>query len=219
MYRYYCQEHPFIYSLTAQILARDAGRIMVEHSPFFPGGGGQLADRGTIISNGKSTTVKAVEILPEGVWHTIEKSIGDCDFVEIRVDEYHRTLQCELHTLAHIVNAIVFKAFDGALLTGAQLGENGTLRIDFDLPGVDNDRLRALEEPINAAAQEVTKYQPTGCPGTKLSPSMDCFVPSLQHHREGLMAWLELSRSENSTSRHAEEHMSQQLLCVARFES
>ena len=96
MYRYYCQEHPFIYSLTAQILARDAGRIMVEHSPFFPGGGGQLADRGTIISNGKSTTVKAVEILPEGVWHTIEKSIGDCDFVEIRVDEYHRT--CLLYT-------------------------------------------------------------------------------------------------------------------------
>ncbi len=74
--------------------------------------------------------------------------------MEIRVDKHHRNLQSELHTLAHIINAIVFQAFDGALLTGAQLNSNGTLRIDFDLPGVDNDRLRALEEPINRAAQE-----------------------------------------------------------------
>ena len=28
-------------------------------------------------------------------------------------------------------------------------GEDGTARMDFDLPGADNDRLRALEAPIN----------------------------------------------------------------------
>lgn len=154
MCRYYCQEHPYTYELTSKILAREAGRILVDHSPFFPGGGGQLADRGVIIGNGKSAAVSAVEIVPEGVWHTIEEPIYDCKYVEIRIDEYHRSLQCELHTLAHIVNAMVFKSFDGALLTGAQLGESGTLRIDFDLPRVDNNRLRALEEPINEAAQE-----------------------------------------------------------------
>ena len=161
MYRYYCQEFPHNYTLTAQVLALEESRILVDHSPFFPGGGGQLADRGVIVSNGESITVSAVEIVPHGVWHTIDQSIDDCEFVDIKVDENHRSLQSELHTLAHIVNAVVFKAFDGALLTGAQLGSNGTLRIDFDLPGVDSDRLRVLEEPINEAAQqahEVSAY-------------------------------------------------------------
>ena len=72
--------------------------------------------------------------------------------VELRVDPVFRALQSELHTLAHLVNAIVFRAFDGSLLTGAQLNADGTLRVDFDLPDVDNDRLRALEGEINAAA-------------------------------------------------------------------
>ena len=56
---------------------------------------------------------------------------------------------CELHTLAHIANSIVFQTFDGALLTGAQLSGDGTFRLDFDLPASDADRLRMLAGPIN----------------------------------------------------------------------
>ena len=48
-------------------------------------------------------------------------------------------------------NAFVFRTFDGALVTGVQIGEDGTARMDFDLPDADNDRLRALEAPINDA--------------------------------------------------------------------
>ena len=43
----------------------------------------------------------------------------------------------------------VFQQFDGALVTGVQMDEDGTARMDFDVPGADNDRLRALEGPIN----------------------------------------------------------------------
>jgi misacylated tRNA(Ala) deacylase len=56
---------------------------------------------------------------------------------------------CELHTLAHIANSIVFQEFGGALLTGAQLSADGTFRVDFDLPGADADRLRGLDGPVN----------------------------------------------------------------------
>ncbi len=40
----------------------------------------------------------------------------------------------ELHTGTHILNALVFQAFDGALVTGVQMNEDGTARMDFDLP-------------------------------------------------------------------------------------
>jgi len=43
----------------------------------------------------------------------------------------------------------VFDEFSGALVTGAQITGDGRGRMDFDLPEVDNDRLRALEAPIN----------------------------------------------------------------------
>jgi len=48
-----------------------------------------------------------------------------------------------------VLNALVFQVFQGALITGAQLNDDGTARTDFDLPDVDNDRLRALEPQLN----------------------------------------------------------------------
>jgi misacylated tRNA(Ala) deacylase len=58
-------------------------------------------------------------------------------------------MMAQLHTDTHILNALVFHHFQGALVTGAQLNEDGTARMDFDLPDADNDRLRALEPEIN----------------------------------------------------------------------
>jgi misacylated tRNA(Ala) deacylase len=33
-----------------------------------------------------------------------------------------------------VLNALVFQHFDGALVTGVQMNDDGTARIDFDLP-------------------------------------------------------------------------------------
>jgi misacylated tRNA(Ala) deacylase len=48
-----------------------------------------------------------------------------------------------------VLNALVYQQFQGALVTGAQLNDDGSARMDFDLPDADNDRLRALEPEIN----------------------------------------------------------------------
>ena len=69
--------------------------------------------------------------------------------VEAAVDPAFRRIMRQLHTGTHILNAFVFQSFDGALVTGVQMYEDGTARMDFDVPGADNDRLRALEGPIN----------------------------------------------------------------------
>ena len=155
MARYLCHDHPDALALETVALAVEPGRVLLERSPFFPGGGGQHPDRGTLTTgDGAPFAARGAGVTGAGVWHALDGDgplprVGEP--VEARVDGAFRALQCELHTLAHVVNAVVFRAFDGALLTGAQLGEDETLRIDFDLPGVDNDRLRALEEPIDEA--------------------------------------------------------------------
>jgi len=88
------------------------------------------------------------------MWHLLAEDIEMTGSVEARVDPVMRHLMMELHTDTHILNAFVFQAFDGALVTGAQMNADGVARMDFDLPDADNDRVRALEGPINDAIAE-----------------------------------------------------------------
>ena len=84
-----------------------------------------------------------------GLWHLFAGEALPSGNVTLEVEPAFRASMCELHTLAHVVNALVYTQFGGALLTGAQLNADGTFRVDFDLPGADNEALRALEGPLN----------------------------------------------------------------------
>ena len=138
-------------SLVADATIVDArpGAVLVDRSPFFPGGGGQLADRGTLAWSGGEIAVTGVSREPTGDWHLLAADAAAHGAVRLAVDPAFRALMCELHTLAHVLNALVYQRFGGALLTGAQLGADATLRVDFDLPGVEAEALRTLEGPLN----------------------------------------------------------------------
>ncbi len=150
-HRLFCQDHPEALALEASVVDARPGSVLVDTTPFFPGGGGQLADKGGIAWQGGTVAVTGFRVEDDGLWHEIDAPDELFGTVHLAVDRSFRREMCQLHTVAHIANALVFDAFDGALLTGAQLADNATLRVDFDLPDVDNDRLRALEGPINNA--------------------------------------------------------------------
>ena len=147
--RLFCQDYPEALALEASVVDARPGAVLLDASPFFPGGGGQLADRGGIAWRGGNVAVTGFAADNDGLWHVIDTADELFGTVHLAVDRGFRREMCQLHTLAHIANALAFEVFDGALLTGAQLADNGTLRVDFDLPDAGNDRLRALEGPIN----------------------------------------------------------------------
>lgn len=137
--------------MTLETVVCDArpGKVRLATSPFYPGGGGQLADRGRIRWGHGETSISGIEQIDGLTWLCLTDTtivVEGC--VEAVVDRDFRQMMSELHTATHILNALVYSAFDGALVTGAQLGEDGTARIDFDLPDADSDRLRALEAPM-----------------------------------------------------------------------
>jgi misacylated tRNA(Ala) deacylase len=151
-----CHEQPDTLSLDTNVLDARPGRVLLERSPFYPGGGGQPPDRGTLQWNGGVTAVNGFEPGIEGMWHLLADAVEVSGAVRAEVDPAFRRLMRAVHTDTHILNAFVFRTFDGALFTGVQIGEDGTARMDFDLPDADNDRLRALEGPINdAIAQDL----------------------------------------------------------------
>ncbi len=152
----YCHEHPETLVVQTTVGAAWPGKVALAETPFYPGGGGQLADRGVLRWDGGEARVIGFEVSAGKLWHLLDTQAELTGSVEAAVDPDFRRTMRQLHTGTHILNAFVFQSFDGALVTGVQMYEDGSARMDFDVPGADNERLRALEGPINdVIAQDI----------------------------------------------------------------
>jgi len=147
-------EHPEVMTLETEVVESRPGRILLAASPFFPGGGGQLADRGVIRFAKGEAPVTGFERVDGKVWALLANEQEVHGKIEAAVDAPFRRMMTQMHTYTHILNACVYRSFNGALVTGVQMNDDGTARMDFDLPDADNEKLRALEAPINAAIEE-----------------------------------------------------------------
>jgi misacylated tRNA(Ala) deacylase len=145
----FCHEHPDALTVETDVTDARPGRITLAQSPFYPGGGGQLADRGVVRWKGGEAKVVGFDYSAGKIWHLLDTQTEVAGMVEAAVDPGFRRMMRQLHTDSHVLNALIFQNFDGALVTGVQMAEDGTARMDFDIPAADNDRLRALEGPIN----------------------------------------------------------------------
>ena len=141
----FCHEQPEILTVQTDVADARPGKVALAQSPFYPGGGGQLADRGVIRWQGGEAKVVGFDYSAGKLWHLLDGQSDVTGAVEAAVDPTFRRIMRELHTDPHIVNALVYQSFNGALVTGVQMNDDGTARIDFDVHGADNDRLRALE--------------------------------------------------------------------------
>jgi len=154
MSRYFCHEHPAVLSVGTRVIDARPGAALLGETPFHPGGGGQLADRGVLCWSGGEVTVVGVDASGGQLWHLLSAPVEIGGAVQAVVDPAFRDLMTQLHTGTHILNALVFQEFRGALVTGAQMNDDGTARMDFDLPDADNDRLRG---PLEAAINDVIR--------------------------------------------------------------
>lgn len=147
---YLCHEQPDLYEHDAQVVDSRPGAVVLSRSAFHPGGGGQVSDVGTIESTDGRVEVTHIQVEGDRWWHVLADPDTTVDgAVTVSIDAAHRHRVASLHTMSHVLNALVFDEFEGSLVTGAQINGDGTGRMDFDLSAIDNDRLRALAEPVN----------------------------------------------------------------------
>jgi len=147
---YLCHEQPDLYDHDAQVVDSRPGAVVLSRSAFHPGGGGQVSDVGTIETARGAIGVTHIEIEGDTWWHVLADPGATIDGdVTVSVDPEHRLRVASLHTMSHVLNALVFDEFEGSLVTGAHINGDGTGRMDFDLSAIDNDRLRALATPVN----------------------------------------------------------------------
>ena len=159
---YLCHQFPDLHQHEANVLDAAPGRVLLDRSALHPGGGGQVSDTGWIEHAGGVVAIAGVETVDDAVWHVLTEPVELAAApVVVLVDAERRARVAQLHTDSHILNAIVFERFPGTLVTGAQINDDGTGRMDFDLTEIDNDVLRSLDGAVNEIIRRQVEVRST----------------------------------------------------------
>jgi misacylated tRNA(Ala) deacylase len=120
----------------ATVLASSPDGIVLDRSAFYPGGGGQPPDHGTLLWGGVQTRIVDARRGDDLVLIPAEGDplppVGST--VRGAVEDDRRTALMRTHSGLHLLSGVVFRDF-GALVTGGNM-EPLEARMDFNLPEV-----------------------------------------------------------------------------------
>ena len=137
----------------ARITAVDGGAIAFDQTAFYPGGGGQMADRGNVVWEGRRLPLAGIVKRGEVVWHELET--GDAPLPPVgavvtgELDWEFRYRMMRTHTALHMLCGVIFRDF-GAQVTGGQMYPDRA-RMDFAMEGFTQDCIQDIVECVNEA--------------------------------------------------------------------
>ena len=147
------EQHPGIDppDFTATVTVVSDESIEVDRTCFYPMGGGQPADRGTVCKPGFECHVTKV-IKKDTVTHHIDDVEGVLnvgDEIECSIDRIWRNQLSTMHTAQHLMSALAHEEW-GADTVGNQIGNERT-RIDLKFEDRDAFDAGHLQEMVNDA--------------------------------------------------------------------
>lgn len=150
----------YLKSFQAQVTAVDAENrgIALDRTAFYPGGGGQPADRGVLTIDGVAYPVQRAKKVGELVFHYVADesplpSIGSTAVGEI--DWTRRYQLMRTHTALHILCGVVFRDY-GALVTGGDMDPLDG-RMDFEFETMQRELVDQIQAAVN---REVVAARP-----------------------------------------------------------
>lgn len=133
----------------ATVVAVEDEKVVLDRTLFYPLGGGQHWDTGTI--EGPNGTLNVSEVRGRGdVHHTVgsdhQLSVGDD--VRGSIDWETRYQHMRMHTAQHLVSGLAYELFDGVRTVGNQIHADRS-RIDFNPIAFDETMLQTLAVSVN----------------------------------------------------------------------
>jgi misacylated tRNA(Ala) deacylase len=157
-------EAAYLDQFTAEVIGIEDNKVVLDQTLFYPLGGGQNWDLGSI--DGPNGKMNVIEVRGrDAIYHTIEDTfeleIGD--EVSGTIDFERRYAHMKMHTAQHLVSGIAYEMFDGVRTVGNQIHTEKS-RIDFKPIQFTEDMLSELQSVVNENIQlglEVTDSQMT----------------------------------------------------------
>lgn len=149
------QTDSYVKEFDATIVAvkEDESAVILDRTAFYPGGGGQPNDVGTILFNNSSSSVNKVKTQAGEVLHWIEGSLPSPGTkVRGQIDWDHRYKLMRTHTALHVLCGVVWRDYS-ALVTGGNM-EPLKGRMDFEFETLHKELVKEIEEKVNAEIQQ-----------------------------------------------------------------
>ena len=163
----------YLKEFEAVVTAADGNKVVLDRTAFYPGGGGQPNDLGTLAMGSEKWNVVKVSKQGADVWHELDRDtlpIGTP--VRGAIDWDRRYKLMRTHTAMHILCGVIFRDY-GASVTGGNM-EPLKGRMDFEFETMRQEFVKQIEEKINV---EVAKARPTR---VKILPRAEAFqIPDL----------------------------------------
>jgi misacylated tRNA(Ala) deacylase len=132
---------------------------VLDRTVFYPGGGGQPADRGTLLrtADGRTWRVVSARKLDGDIVHELAAAEGDGvaveppatgDLVTVDLEWARRYALMRTHTALHALCGVVWRDY-GAQVTGGNM-EPGSGRMDFEFERMSGDLVDEIEAKVNA---------------------------------------------------------------------
>jgi alanyl-tRNA synthetase len=159
----YYEDH-YIKEFDAEVIWKNntsnGTEIILDKTAFYPEGGGQPADKGTLIINGKEILVKHVEKHGKAIIHLIDEKLNIGDKVHGQLDWEHRYILMRHHTGTHVINgALRMLLGEHIWQAGSQLGVNDA-RFDFaHYKNITEKERKEIEDLANKLVQKGQKVE------------------------------------------------------------
>lgn len=128
---------------------RSDNRVLLDRTVFYPGGGGQPPDSGSLQLGDDQLAVVRVTADRDGVWHWVEGSLpAEATKVRGILDWERRYKLMRTHTAMHAMCGVIWRAYQ-VPVTGGNM-EPGEGRLDFELPDWNSEEKEGVEAELNA---------------------------------------------------------------------
>jgi misacylated tRNA(Ala) deacylase len=142
----YCKQ----FDATVTAIDTEARAIILDQTAFYPGGGGQPADRGTLTSGGSTYVISRAKKAGSDVLHIVD---GEAPLPSVsasvhgELDWARRYQLMRTHTAMHILCGVIFRDY-GASVTGGDMDPLDG-RMDFEFETMQKELVTEIERAIN----------------------------------------------------------------------
>jgi misacylated tRNA(Ala) deacylase len=143
------QTDAYLKEFDAVVTAVEDSAVALDCTAFYPGGGGQPHDLGTLSERNTTWKVLKVRKAGEQIWHELDNTPPTPGSVFHGVLDWERRYKLmRTHTAMHILCGVIFRDY-GASVTGGNM-EPLRGRMDFEFETMRQELVREIEEKVNA---------------------------------------------------------------------